>query len=92
MDILSDGKTAYEKRFNIPFPGKDLIPFGAEVTFMPALQRHQDLCHKFGAKVLQGVFFGYSQQAGGDGMATSMSWNGTISRKLLMFLKSILSV
>ena len=34
QDLLSDGKTPYERRFGIPFNGP-VIPFGAMVEYHP---------------------------------------------------------
>ena len=34
QDLLSNGKTAYERRFGIPFNGP-VIPFGAMVEYHP---------------------------------------------------------
>ena len=40
QDLLSDGKTSYERRFGVPFKGP-IIPFGATVEHYPISARHQ---------------------------------------------------
>ena len=57
QDLLSDGKTPYERRFGIPFT-RPVIPFGAMVEYHPISAKDQSRLHQFGAKVLPGVFFG----------------------------------
>ena len=56
-DLLSDGKTPYERRFGQPFKGP-IIPFGSLVEYHPRI-------HQFGKKVLRGLFLGYALYAGG---------------------------
>ena len=56
QDLLSDGKTPYERRFGQPFKGP-IIPFGSLVEYHPI--------HQFGKKVLPGLFLGYALYAGG---------------------------
>ena len=70
VDIVSEGKTPYELRFGIKFGGP-LIPFGAEINYHPIRQKDTERLHKFGEKVLSGIFMGYCQQVGGG-------WNGDI--------------
>ena len=62
QDLLSDGKTLYERRFAVPFYGT-VIPFGAMVQYHPISA--EDLSHQFGPKVLPGTFFGFVLSAGG---------------------------
>ena len=45
-DLLSDGKTAYERRFGQPFEGP-LIPFGSLVEYHPITARNQSRIHQF---------------------------------------------
>ena len=58
QDLLSDGKTPYERRFGMPFDGP-VIPFGAMVEYHPISAKDQSRLHQFGAKVLPGIFLGY---------------------------------
>ena len=58
QDLLSDGKTPYERRFGIPFNGP-VIPFGAMVDYHPISAKDRSRLHQFGPKVLQGIFLGY---------------------------------
>ena len=70
-DLLANtGKTAYESRFQKAFKGPK-IPFGAEVTYLPITEKDIKRLHKFGPKVLSGIFQGYEQQAGGG-------WSGDL--------------
>ena len=69
-DVMVGGKTLWETRFGVPFPGPK-IPLGAEITFKPITEKDKQRCHRFGSKMLSGVFAGYVQQAGGG-------WNGDL--------------
>ena len=64
QDLLSDGKTPYERRFGIPFNGP-VIPFGAMFEYHPISAKDHARLHQFGAKVLPGKFLGYMLSAGG---------------------------
>ena len=64
QDLLSDGKTPYERRFGMRFNGP-VIPFGAMVEYHPISAKDQSRLHQFGAKVLPSIFFGYALYAGG---------------------------
>ena len=64
QDLLSDGKTPYERRFGMPFDGP-AIPFGAMVEYHPISSKDQSRLRQFGAKVLPGIFLGYALYAGG---------------------------
>ena len=64
QDLLSDGKTPYERRFGEPFKGP-IIPFGSLVEYDPISAKDQSRIHQFGKKVLPGLFLGYSLYAGG---------------------------
>ena len=57
QDLLSDGKTPYERRFGMPFNGP-VIPFGAMVEYHPISAKDQSRLHQFGAKVLPCIFLG----------------------------------
>ena len=63
-DLLSDGKTPYERRFGKPFEGP-FIPFGSLVEYHPITAEDQSRIHQFGKKVLPGLFLGYALYAGG---------------------------
>ena len=63
-DLLSDGKTPYERRFGQPFKGP-IIPFGSLVEYHPITAKDQSIIHQFGKKVLPGLFLGYAFYAGG---------------------------
>ena len=63
-DLLSDGKTPYERRFGQPLKGL-IIPFGSLVEYHPITAKDQSRIHQFGMKVLPGLFFGYALYAGG---------------------------
>ena len=58
-DLLSDGKTPYERRFGQPFKGP-IIPFGSLVEYHPITSKDQSRIHQFGKKVLPGLFLGYA--------------------------------
>ena len=62
-DLLSDGKTPYERRFGKPFKGS-IIPFGSLVEYHPITAKDQSRIHQFGKKVLPGLFLGYALYAG----------------------------
>ena len=64
-DLLSDGKTLYERRFGQPFKGP-IIPFGSLVEYYPITAKDQSRIHQFGKKVLPGLFLGYALYAGGN--------------------------
>ena len=53
QDLLSDGKTTYERRFGEPFKGP-IIPFGSLVEYYPICAKDQSRIHQFGKKVLPG--------------------------------------
>ena len=63
-DLLSDGKTPYERRFGQPFRGP-IIPFGSLVEYYPISAKDQSRIHHFGKKVLPGLFLGYALYAVG---------------------------
>ena len=63
-DLLSDGKTPYERRFGEPFKGP-IIPFGSLVEYQPKTAKDQSRIHQFGKKVLLGLFLGYALYARG---------------------------
>ena len=61
-DLLSDGKTPYERRFGKPFKGP-IIPFGSLVEFYLISAKDQSSIHQFGKKVFLGLFLGYALYA-----------------------------
>ena len=63
-DLLSDGKTPYERRFGQPFEGP-IIPFGSLVEYHPFTAKDQSRIHQFGKKALPGLFLGYALYAEG---------------------------
>ena len=63
-DLLSDGKTPYERRFGQPSKGP-IIPFGSLVEYYLVSAKDQSRIHQFGKKVLPGLFLGYALYAGG---------------------------
>ena len=85
-DLLSDGKTPYERRFGQPFKGP-IIPFGSLVEYHPITAKDQSRTHQFGKKVLLGLFLGYAAHAGwilkGDikRLQTLRSWRRWTPRK-----------
>ena len=62
QDLLSDGKTPYERRFGQPFKGP-IIPFGSLVEYHPITAEDQSRIHHFGKKVLPGLLSGYALYA-----------------------------
>ena len=64
LDLLSDGKTPYERRFGQPFKGP-IIPFGGMVENQSISVKDLTRLHQFGPKVLPGIFLGYVLSAGG---------------------------
>ena len=62
-DLLSDGKTPYERRFGQPVEGP-IIPFGSLVEYHPFTAKDQSRIHQLGKKVLPGLFLGYALHAG----------------------------
>ena len=74
-DLLSDGKTPYERRFGQPFKGP-IIPFGSLVEYHPITAKDQSRIHQFGKKVLPGLFLGYALYAGEFGKVTY--WSQTL--------------
>ena len=47
QDLLSDGKTPYERRFGVPFEGL-VIPLGAMVEYHPISAKDLSRIHQFG--------------------------------------------
>ena len=74
-DLLSDGKTPFERRFGQPFKGP-IIPFGSLVEYHPITAKDQSRIHQFGKKVLPGLFLEYALYAGEFGRVTY--WSQTL--------------
>ena len=55
--------TPCERRFGKPFKGP-IIPFGSLVEYYPISAKDQSRIHRFGKKVLPGLFLGYALYAG----------------------------
>ena len=70
-DLLSDGKTPYERRFGKPCKGP-IIPFGSLVEYYSISANDQSRIHQFGKKVSPGLFFGYALYAGCDIMVADI--------------------
>ena len=64
QDLLSDGKTPYERRFGTPCNGP-MIPFGAMIEYHPISARDLWRLHQFGPKVLPSIFLGNALNAVG---------------------------
>ena len=54
QDLLSDGKTPYERRFGMPL-NRPVIPFGTMVEYHPISAKDSSRLHRFGPKVLPGI-------------------------------------
>ena len=63
QDLLTDGKTPYERRFGEPFR-VPIIPFGALDEHNPISPRDQARIHHFGKTVLRGIFLDCELVAG----------------------------
>ena len=63
-DLLTDGKTPYERRLGQPFTGL-IIPFGSLVEYHPKTVKDQSRIHQFGKKVLPGLFLRIRSVRGG---------------------------
>ena len=74
-DLLSDGKTPYERRFAQPFEAP-IIPFGSLVEYHPITAKDQSIIHQFGKKVLPGLFLRYALYGGEFGRVTY--WSQTL--------------
>ena len=63
QDLLSDGKTPYERRFGgEPLKGP-IIQFASLLEYYPTSAKDQSRIHQFGKKVLPGLFLGYALYA-----------------------------
>ena len=65
-DLLSDGKTPYERRFGQTFKGP-IVPFGSLVEYHPITAKDQSRIRQFGKKVLPGLFSDTQCARGGKG-------------------------
>ena len=55
QDLLADGKTSYERRFEEPLKGP-MIHFGAMGEYHPISTQDLSRLHQFGKKVFPGMF------------------------------------
>ena len=69
IDLISVGKTPYERRFGQPFKGP-IISFGSLVEYHPTSAKDHSRIHQFGKKVLPGLFLGYALYSGEFGRVT----------------------
>ena len=69
-DLLTDGKTPYERRFGQPLKGP-IIPFGSLVEYYHIFATDQSRIHQFGKKVLPGLFLG-------DALFAVAIWKGDV--------------
>ena len=76
-DLLSDGKTPYERRFGQPFQGP-IIPFGSLFEHHPITAKDQSRIHQYGKKVLPGLFLGYALYAVGNLFVRVTYWLQTL--------------
>ena len=72
QDLLSDGKTACERRFEEQRSGP-ITPCGAKVEYHPIAAKHQARLHQFGKKALPGIFVGCAPHAGEAGKETYLA-------------------
>ena len=63
QDLLSDGKTPYERRLGKTFYRTDLIPFGSLVEYYLFVRKTSQESINFGKQVLLGLFLGYALYA-----------------------------
>ena len=63
QDLLSGGKTRYDRRFGEPLL-RPVIPFGSMVECHPISAKGQSRLHQVGKKVLRGIFLGHALYAG----------------------------
>lgn len=64
VDKNKDGQTPWHARFGEDFRGPT-IPLGAEIEYLPISDKDKARVQPFASKLLQGIFVGYEQQAGG---------------------------
>ena len=62
QDLLSDGKTPYERRFGMLVNGQ-VIPFGAMVEYHSVIEKEKSRLHQSGPRVLPGKFLGHELYA-----------------------------
>ena len=70
VDLLITNETAYHRRFGTDFQGP-VWPFGCEIKYKPISKDDLTHCHKYGDKMLPGIFVGYDIKAGGK-------WSGDV--------------
>ena len=77
QELLSDGKTPYERGFGKPFK-EPIIPFGSLVEYYPISAKDQSRIHQFGKKILPGLLLGYALYAGGGEFERVTYWLQTL--------------
>jgi len=75
VDILvgapgKESATAYEQKFGVPC-NAPVIPVGAKIRYNPITEDDKAKTHQMGEKLLDGIFVGYHQFAGG-------AWSGDL--------------
>ena len=63
QDLLSEGKTPYERRFGEPFKGP-IVPFGSLVEYYPIFCERPVRNPSIWKEILSGLFLGYALYAG----------------------------
>ena len=75
LDLLSDGKTSYERRFGVPLKGP-VLACGAMEEYHTISVNDLSRLHQFGPKALPSIFLGYALHAGriwkGDSMVADI--------------------
>ena len=51
QDLLADGKTLFERRYNTPFRGPTIIPIGAEIFCHPISTEHKTKRDQFSSRI-----------------------------------------
>ena len=81
QNLLADGKTPYERRFGESFKGQ-IIPFGAQVEYLPNSERDIARIHQFGKKVSPIIFIDYALIAGDIGELEKLDASEIFPRRL----------
>ena len=87
QDLLSDGKTPYERRFGEPFKGP-IIPFSSMVEYHHNSAKDLSQLHQLGTKIFPGILLGYVLYAE---TGKESLWSQTLRNwKRWKYLKSML--
>ena len=75
-DLLDGDETSFKRRYGANFYGP-IIPFGCHISYKPITPQDIARLPQFGSNNLEGIFVGYSQQAGGgwDGDLLIVDWH-----------------